>query len=194
VTLSDEEAKRRGTQKSILERKAYPAFEIVIEINNPTSWIIHENVKMSVDKLLRQTTIFNQIRKFNVGENLQIKYYSNLLFKPSLPVTLSLAQNLKNWNQRNNENYYHFQFSLSKAIKIYPYSISSNFLREVFRKLGLDFIITNDIKKAHIIIGLKNRLQQNLKLKKLAKQKKIPIYSFNQLSLYQLTKFIKFIC
>ena len=35
VTLSDEEAKRRGTQKSILERKAYPAFEIVIEINHP---------------------------------------------------------------------------------------------------------------------------------------------------------------
>ena len=53
--------------------------------------------------------------------------------------------------------------------------------------------LTNDIKKAHIIIGLKNHLQQNLKLKALAKQKKIPIYSFNQLSIYQLTKFIKFI-
>lgn len=193
VILSDEEAKRRGTQKSILERKAYPAFEIVIEINNPTSWIIHENVKISVDRLLRQTTIFNQIRQFNLGEKLQLKYHSNLLSRPSSPATLSLTQNLRNWNQRNNENYYHFQVSLSKAIKIYPYSISSNFLREVFNKLGLDIIITNDIKKAHIIIGLKNHLQQNLKLKKLAKQKKIPIYSFNQLSLYQLTKFIKLI-
>lgn len=193
VTLSDEEAKRRGTQKSILERKAYPAFEIVIEINNPMSWVIHENVKISVDQLLRQTTIFNQIRQFHLGEKMQIKYHSNLLLRPFLPTTLSLAQNLSNWNQRNNENYYHFQVSLSKAIKIYPYSISSNFLREVFNKLGLDIIMTNDIKKAHIIIGLKNHLQQNLKLKKLAKQKKIPIYSFNQLSLYQLTKFIKFI-
>lgn len=193
VTLSDEEAKRRGTQKSILERKAYPAFEIVIEINNPTSWVIHENVKISVDRLLRQTTIFDQIRQFNLGEKLQIKYHSNLILRPSLPMNLSLAQNLRNWNQRNNENYSHFQVSLSKAIKIYPYSISSNFLREVFNKLDLDVILTNDIKKAHIIIGLKNHLQQNLKLKKLAKQKKIPIYSFNQLSLYQLTKFIKFI-
>ena len=193
VTLSDEEAKRRGTQKSILERKAYPAFEIVIEINNPTSWIIHENVKISVDRLLRQTTIFNQIRQFHLGEKLQIKYHSNSLLRPSLTTNLSLAQNLKNWNQRNNENYYHFQVSLLKTIKIYPYSISRNFLREVFNKLGLDVIITNDIKKAHIIIGLKNHLQQNFKLKKLAKQRKIPIYSFNQLSLYQLTKFIKFI-
>ena len=193
VTLSDEEAKRRGTQKSILERKAYPAFEIVIEINNPTSWIIHENVKISIDRLLRQTTGFYQIRQFNLGEKLQIKYHSNVLFKPSLSMNLSLAQNLRNWEQRNNENYYYFPISLSKSIRIYSYSISSNFLREIFSKLGLNFILTNDIKKAHLIIGLKNHLQQNLKLKKLAKQKEIPVYSFNQISLYQLTKFIKFI-
>jgi stage III sporulation protein SpoIIIAA len=32
VTLSDDEAKRRGTQKSILERKAYPAFEIIMKL------------------------------------------------------------------------------------------------------------------------------------------------------------------
>jgi len=193
VTLSDEEAKRRGTQKSILERKAYPAFEIIIEINNPMSWIIHENVKISVDQLLRQTTVFDQIRQFNLGEKLQIRCHSNLLLKPSSTGTLSIAQNLKDWNQRNNEDYCHSQVSSLKAIKIYPYSISSNFLREVFNKLDLKFRLTNDIKKAHIIIGLKNHLQQNLKLKTLAKQKKIPIYSFNQLSLYQLTKFIKFI-
>nr|ULD16028.1 hypothetical protein [Cylindrotheca closterium] len=193
VTLSDEEAKRRGTQKSILERKAYPAFEIVIEINNPTSWVIHENVKISVDRLLRQTMVFDQMRQFKLDEKFQIKYYSNLLSKPSFPMMQSLTQNVRNWGQRTNRNSYNFQISLSKSVKIYTYSISSNFLREIFSKLGLDFSLTNDIKKAHIIIGLKNHLQQNLKLKELAKQKKIPIYSFNQLSLYQLTKFIKLI-
>ena len=57
VTLSDEEAKRRGTQKSILERKAYPAFQIVIEINDPSSWTIHEEVKDSIDLLLRGTCL-----------------------------------------------------------------------------------------------------------------------------------------
>ena len=193
VTLSDEEAKRRRTQKSILERKAYPAFEIVIEINNPTSWIIHENVKISVDRLLRQTSIFDQVRQFKLDENLQIKYQSNLLFKSSFPMTRSFPQSVRNWDQRNNTNLDNFQIPLSKSIKIYTYSISNNFLREIFNKLNLDFNLTNDIRKAHIIIGRKNQLQQNLKLKELAKQKKIPIYSFNQLSLYQLTKFIKFI-
>jgi hypothetical protein len=35
--------------KSILERKAYPAFEIIIEINDQNSWTIHEDVRNSVD-------------------------------------------------------------------------------------------------------------------------------------------------
>merc|ERR1711937_708520 len=64
VTLSDEEAKRRGTQKSILERKAYPAFEIIIEINSSNSWTIHEDVKTSIDLLLRGNFNINQIRQF----------------------------------------------------------------------------------------------------------------------------------
>lgn len=191
VTLSDEEAKRRGTQKSILERKAYPAFEVVIEINNPNSWIIHENVKVSVDRLLRRTNAVNQVRQVKLGEKMQIKYYSNLFFKPFLPITFSFTQNSVNWEQRNSENHDPFQTSLSKSIQIYSYSISSNFLREVFKKLGLDFRITNEIKNANIIIGLKKHLQHNLRLKEFAKQKRIPIYSFNQLSIYQLTKFVK---
>ena len=41
VTLSDDEAKRRRTQKSILERKADPTFEILIELNQQNSWTIH---------------------------------------------------------------------------------------------------------------------------------------------------------
>merc|ERR1712154_587647 len=52
VTLSDEEAKRRGTKKSILERKSYSAFQLAIEVNDMYSWTIHENVESSVDSLL----------------------------------------------------------------------------------------------------------------------------------------------
>jgi stage III sporulation protein SpoIIIAA len=51
VTLSDDEA--REEPKSILERKAYPAFEIIIEINDQNSWTIHEDVRNSVDLFLR---------------------------------------------------------------------------------------------------------------------------------------------
>jgi hypothetical protein len=47
--------------------------------------------------------------------------------------------------------------------------------------MGFKFVLTNEIKKASLIIGLKKHLKQNFKLKSLAKQKNIPIYSLNQL-------------
>ena len=63
VTISDEEAKRRGTQKSILERKSYSAFQLAIEVNTSDSWTIHESVENSVDLILRKNFNISQIRK-----------------------------------------------------------------------------------------------------------------------------------
>merc|ERR1712187_373692 len=56
VTLGDEEAKKRGCAKSILERKAPPTFEIGIEIHNTDTWIIHNSIEQSVDLLLQGQT------------------------------------------------------------------------------------------------------------------------------------------
>ena len=53
VTLSDEEARRRGTQKSILERKAPPTFDVVVEIHDRDHFNVHHDVATSVDLLLR---------------------------------------------------------------------------------------------------------------------------------------------
>jgi hypothetical protein len=60
-----------------------------------------------------------------------------------------------------------------------------------FRIVNIRFVLTTDIKKASLIIGLKKHLINNLKLKKLAQQKNIPIYSLNQLSIYQFMKVIQ---
>lgn len=59
--------------------------------------------------------------------------------------------------------------------------------------MGLKFVLTDEIKKASLIIGLKKHLKQNFKLKDLARQKNIPIYSINLISLYQITKLIRYI-
>jgi stage III sporulation protein SpoIIIAA len=198
VTLSDDEAKRRGTQKSILERKAYPAFEIVIEINYPNSWTIHEDVTYSVDLLLRNNFGIGQIRQFSLAEKTQIKCqksqnYSKFLLKNQRGLNESLIKGENPWTQINQSKNQKVVQITSKNLVIYSYSISNNFLKEAFSKIGVKFVLTNDIKKASLIIGLKKHLKQNFKLKELAKRKKIPIYSFNQFSLYQLTKFIKFI-
>ncbi len=53
VTLGDDEARRRGSQKTVLERKALPTFEIAVEMLERQTWVIHEDVANSVDEFLR---------------------------------------------------------------------------------------------------------------------------------------------
>jgi len=65
VTLGDDEAKRRGSQKSILERKALPAFQVAIEIHEPNNWVVHEKVDEMVDQILEGVSLYQQHRKIN---------------------------------------------------------------------------------------------------------------------------------
>ncbi len=53
VTLGDEEARRRGTQKTVLERKAPPTFDVLVEIVERDNVIVHRNVAETVDAILR---------------------------------------------------------------------------------------------------------------------------------------------
>src|SRR5512146_2620126 len=53
VTLGDEEARRRGTQKTVLERKAPPTFDVLVEQESWQRVIVHQDVAMAVDSLLR---------------------------------------------------------------------------------------------------------------------------------------------
>jgi stage III sporulation protein SpoIIIAA len=63
VTLSDEEARRRGTQKSVLERKAPPTFDVVVEIQNWSHVAVHDNVAEVVDAVLRGQPVMPTVRR-----------------------------------------------------------------------------------------------------------------------------------
>jgi stage III sporulation protein SpoIIIAA len=62
VTLGDEEARRRRTQKSVLERKAPPTFDVVIEIQDRDRVLAHADVADTVDNLLRGDPVAPELR------------------------------------------------------------------------------------------------------------------------------------
>jgi stage III sporulation protein SpoIIIAA len=62
VTLSDEEARRRGTQKSVLERRAPPTFDVLIEIQDRQRMAVHHDVAAAVDAILRGRALLPEIR------------------------------------------------------------------------------------------------------------------------------------
>src|SRR5205807_4281765 len=63
VTLGDEEARWRGTQKTVLERKAPPTFEVVVEIQDWHHVIVHPDVARTVDNLLLGRKVEVQVRQ-----------------------------------------------------------------------------------------------------------------------------------
>lgn len=196
VTLSDEEAKRRGTQKSILERKFYPTFEVVIEINSSNCWTIHEDVSSAVDLVLRNISGMEQIRQLSLPEKVEIKCQnspssSNFFLKQSKNFSNNIPYFERFWTEINSLNSQQSLQVGSKQLVIYAYSISNNFIKEALSKLNVRFMVTNNIQNASLIIGFKKHLKQNLKLKRLAQEKQIPIYSITQLSIYQFLKILQ---
>src|SRR6185369_7098034 len=62
VTLGDDEARRRRTQKTVLERKAPPTFDVMIEIRDRDRFAVHHDVAAVVDRLLRNSPVEPEVR------------------------------------------------------------------------------------------------------------------------------------
>ncbi|HEY9649355.1 MAG TPA: R3H domain-containing nucleic acid-binding protein [Coleofasciculaceae cyanobacterium] len=84
VTLGDDEARRRGSQKTVLERKAPPTFDIAVEMLERQRWVVHESVADTVDALLRNHQPNPQVRTVSeTGEVIITREF------PSAPVAIS---------------------------------------------------------------------------------------------------------
>ena len=194
VTLSDDEAKRRGTQKSILERKAYPAFQLAVEINDRYNWTIHEDIQSSIDLLLQGKYRLTQVRQITTAGKLQITYRNYYTDTFSY---FNYENSRYNWKA-----YYKSKKIFSKPqikflgneknnLSFYCYSLSTNLLKEAAARLGFYPIMTKNIEDATVVIGLKKHLKQNIKLRKLAQIQGKIIYPINSVSLLQLTKILR---
>src|SRR6266540_3465809 len=78
VTLSDEEARRRGTQKTVLERRAPPTFDVLIEIQTRERFAVHADIMSSVDALLREVPLQPEVRTRDPEGKIQIEISAQL--------------------------------------------------------------------------------------------------------------------
>jgi stage III sporulation protein SpoIIIAA len=205
VTLSDEEAKRRGTQKSIIERKGLPAFQLAIELNERCIWTIHENITNSIDILLQGREPKLQVRKFNQQKKLEI-FSTNLSFQHFIILKINEAN--INWQkrriQRENKSFVtndlnpifieqgipFKKFYEKKNLNVYCYSISKILIMKYFKVKCLNFRITSNFESANLIFGLKKHMKTNKNLRKKALVENIPIFIINKNSTRYIKNFI----
>ena len=140
VTLGDEEARRRGTQKSILERKAPPTFDVIIEIQNWEKVAVHEDVATVVDSILRGSPIPAQIR--SIGED--------------GAVNIEQAKPKPAAEQQKRAIGARKAPVMSRVTRIYPYGISLNRLEQAIKELHLPATVTKDMRNADVVMTMKN--------------------------------------
>ena len=211
VTLGDEEAKRRGSSKSILERKAPPTFEVAIEIHDPQTWVIHENIEQSVDLLLQGQSLPVQRRSL-------IQNYNNLIdckiIYNQKEVDINNDASLKRFvpEKKQKNNYLLNRLPESDKVKtkrvvkttgnlktelkekftfLYIYGINTQDVKSLIKTLGIPVIITKEIQYADAILALANLVKNNRKLKQIAHSKKITIHTIQSNNLLQIAKALR---
>ena len=82
VTLSDDEARRRGTQKTVLERRAPPTFDVLIEIQDRQRLLIHMDISDAVDRILRGKQAASELRTLNANGDIQMRHTKSCCSTP----------------------------------------------------------------------------------------------------------------
>jgi len=182
VTLSDDEASRRGTQKSVQERMSPPTFDIVIEIMDMNKIAVHKDVALSVDKLLRGITPRPEIR---------VRQHGNIKVVQRDSLTTVIEQeneNLQNGCNLQKEHY------LPPVVKIFPYGISRNRLEKSISDLSVPARIVKHYTDADIVITIKNydNKSDNTLLREI-KELDIPIYVIKSNTNAQITNVMRVI-
>lgn len=199
VTLSDEEARRRGTQKTVLERRAPPTFDVLIEIQDRQRLAVHHDVAAAVDAMLRGRELGVEIRSRDEEGKIQITREDG---RPTSAVlTGRTAQSdgqapgtsrrererraeISNGGERRSRR---FEGRAAAGIeetaaqpasrrRVFPYGVARNRLSQAARQLGVDIELVNDVRDADVLFTLKSYYRRRQRVVVDAEQRHIPIY------------------
>ncbi|MEW6030994.1 MAG: R3H domain-containing nucleic acid-binding protein [Chloroflexota bacterium] len=196
VTLSDEEARRRGTQKTVLERRAPPTFDVLIEIQTRERFAVHADIMASVDALLRGFPLPPEIRTRDADGQIRIEKAApapksrveakevkpprrgrqpvmpvetpSQPLKPSQPVTGAALQ----------------------TVRVYPFGVARNRLMQAAKRLGVPAIIVREPSEADALVTLRSYYRDRQQAIVDAEGRGLPIYVLRANTVGQVEQFM----
>lgn len=192
VTLGDDEAKRRSSQKTVLEREKQPTFDIVIEILDRNTLAVYKNTSEAVDYILRGWPIRPEIRKVD-------KVYSFSNSEPAVEKNPTVLDKINALDEKiEHPESLKFSFSRQKYVeevkkfkKIYLYAVSRSIAEKVIERLDLNAEVTRNLDDADIVIAHKNFVKGGAKVLSTAEENRLQIFYVKTNSMAQIQKVIK---
>ena len=171
VTLGDEEAKRRGTQKSILERAAPPTFDIVVEIQDRDRVAIHPDVGLAVDAILRAQPASTETRWLDeTGE---------VTIEQSVPV--SPARKKAKDTPQIRENDHH---------KLYLFGVNRGRFEQMVKETQCGVDIVDNLDDADLLVTSKSHYRRKPQKVREAEAANLPIYVLRSNTPAQIRQFL----
>ncbi|MEA2661216.1 MAG: hypothetical protein QOH08_788 [Chloroflexota bacterium] len=162
VTLGDEEARRRGTQKSVLERKAPPTFQVLVEIQGYQKVAIYHDVAQTVDAVLLGNPVAPELRERDGTGDVKVSS-GRASREPADAVERRSTPRAPSMGAR-------------ETVKVYPFGISWSRLEDAARGLNLPVAIVREPEDADVVITLKNYYRRKTPRLRNAESSGVPIY------------------
>jgi stage III sporulation protein SpoIIIAA len=212
VTLSDDEARRRGTQKVVLERRTAPTFDIMIEIQARDRLVVHPDVAMAVDGMLRNRPLQAELRSRDKLGAIHVSGYMPEADSRSAPARNGDNQS-QNQNRHNTgrdtsahvvrgnyengktrsevkEDVAQYDTSNLKPIKVYAYGVARNRLEQAARRLNVPLELTDDFGEAKAIVTLKTHYRRRPRLVTDGEKRGLSIYVLRANTVTQMENFL----
>ena len=193
VTLGDDEARRRASQKTVLEREKQPTFDIVIEILDRNTLAVYKDTAEAVDYILRGWPIRPEIRKVDKTYEEPVEVKQAPKHEPSISEQINkLEQKIQPSDSLK------FSFSRQKYVeevkdfkKIYLYAVSRSIVEKVIERLDLKAEITRNLDDADIVIAHKNFAKGGAKVLSTANDYRLQVFYIKTNSMAQIQKVLK---
>jgi stage III sporulation protein SpoIIIAA len=200
VTLGDDEARRRGTQKSVLERKAPPTFEIAIEMQERYRWTVHKDVAETVDYLLRDRKPLPETRAINGQGKVTITREFSDVDHDGGERTLRQRAPLSPWQQDSGrvvplpldeEEIAVPQATDGHRLRIYPYAVSRSHLERIVQAFGYPVTLTREIDDADVVLALRTHVRDKGKITAVAHSRQIPVHTVKANTIAHITRAVR---
>jgi len=207
VTLSDEEARRRGTQKTVLERRAPPTFDVLIEIQTRDRFAVHNDIMASVDALLRGYPFPPEVRTRDEKGAIQIEKSapvekSRLDSKETktprrgrtpaaspTPMTPFTGKSEEPVNMPTPPRFEPVR-GVMQTIKIYPYGVARNRLMQAAKRLGVPVVVVKEPEEADALVTLRTYYRDRQQTIVDAESRGVPIYVLRSTTVGQMEQFL----
>ena len=212
VTLSDEEARRRGTQKTVLERRSPPTFDVVIEIQTRDRFAVHLDISDSVDSLLRGVPVPPELRtrdaegkiliekaapaprrrpeRFVEGSKVEAKEVkAPRRVRQPAPVIEEQSPSSKPSAVPSKQTQPVLTSPL-QTVRVFAYGVARNRLAQAAKRLGVPAVIVTEVDEADALVTLRTYYRNREQTVMEAEHRGLPIYVLRANTVAQVEQFL----